>query len=363
MKLRASLLALALFAPACGPVASPEDGGGDAVVTDEGADALRVDSGGTDAPRADTGGPDAPSPSGYVDPACTDGRYTETLPNVSAAIADVTFSATNLAGYYDTVLMRRYPNGASIVTGGRMNTSFGDCVQLFSGNPTSATAALSSLDTVVHECGHLYDSQLARGMSSTSVYYLTAVTRFSCSRGDTTSRGGDTFARSRITGDAYGASRAPCPASGGTNCDSYAPIYLDGNPDDATFDSGDQGFNMLLEETVQYVNSLATAWSYADQMPRGQRTSARDGILTFLWYTERYLHMARLTYPAAYTRITTDACWRDATLTVWGRAWLYLQATQGMQPLGIDDAALLNLVTNPELLDEIHRLRMAAGCM
>lgn len=353
MKLRICLVAAALVVPACGPVAPFDDGGRDVSGTDAGPDA----------PRGDASGADAPPTSGYVDPGCTDGRYTETLPNVSAAINDVTFSAADVAGYYNTVLTRRYPNGAAIVAGGRTNTSFGDCVQVFSGNPASASAALSSLDTVVHECGHLYDGQLARAMASTNVYYLTGVTRFSCMRGDTTSRGGDTFARSRITTDAYGSARAPCMTPGARNCDSYAQIYLDGNPDDATFDSGDQGYNMLLEETVQYVNSLATAWSFVDQQPRGQSTSARDGILTFLWYVERYLHMARITYPAAYSRITTDACWRDATLTVWGRAWLYLQATQGMQPLGIDDAALFALATQPELLDEIHRLRMAAGCM
>ena len=119
---------------------------------------------------------------------------------------------------------------------------------------------------------------------------------------------------------------------------------------------------LLLEEDVQYINSLATSWAYADQLGAGTSTSARDGILTFLWYVERYLHMARLTYPAAYTRLSTDPCWQNAILTVWGRAWLYLQHTEGMRALGIADGALMPLVTNPELLDEINRIRTAAGC-
>jgi hypothetical protein len=267
-----------------------------------------------------------------------------------------------LGAYYDAILGRRYPNGSTLIHGGQMNTSFGDCVMLFSGNPSTAQAAISSLDTVVHECGHLYDMQLGQGTGG-NVYFFTDATRFSCTRGDTTSRGGDTFARSLIRNDSYSASYPPCNGATTGNCDSYADIYLDGDPTDATFDSGDQGFNMLLEEDVQYVNSLATAWAFANQQPSGRRTSARDGILNFLWYVERYLHMARTMYPQAYMRLSTDQCWRDAILTLWGRAWLYLQATEGMTALGINDTRLMGLVTNPELLDEIERIRTASGCM
>ena len=43
--------------------------------------------------------------------------------------------------------------------------------------------------------------------------------------------------------------------------DNYANVYLDGDPDDDEFDGGDQGFNSLLEETLQYVNSLATGYA------------------------------------------------------------------------------------------------------
>ncbi len=341
-----------LAAIGCGPVQQgPED--------TVGVDAVANDSiTASDAPPNVT---DSGPPSENVDPNCTDGRYTEPLPNTSASIADIAFNANDVAGYYAAVLARRYPNGGDLVQGGLMNTSLGNCVTLFSGSPTTAAEAISRLDTVVHECGHLYDLHLSNGLSS--VYYFTGATRFSCQRGDTTSRGGDTFARSRIRTDSYSAMWPACSTTGGTtNCDSYADIYLDGNPDDSTFDSGDQGFNLLFEEDMQYVNSLATAWAFEDQAPSGRRTSARDGILNFLWYTERYLHMARTTYPAAYQRLSTDPCWRDAILTLWGRAWLYLQATQGMRALGIDDARLLPLVTNPELLDEIERIRTAASC-
>src|SRR5260221_4609124 len=89
--------------------------------------------GGSDA-GTDGGRPaDAPPPSTFVDPACTDGRYFEPLPDTSASLADIAFDPADLPGYYDAVLTRRYPNGAAIVRGGRVNTSARDCVLAFTG--------------------------------------------------------------------------------------------------------------------------------------------------------------------------------------------------------------------------------------
>lgn len=304
------------------------------------------------------GGP-PPPPSGYVDPTCRDGMYTETPPDRSASLADLAFTG-DIPAFVDAALARRYPFGAELVLEGRMDTRFGgDCSELFAGSPSSATELYRSLDTIVHECGHFADGRLS-GFSD-NTYLIQSTLTYECARGDTTSRGGDTFERSRIRTDSYQSLRTPC-AGGGSGCDFYADTYLDGNPDDATFEGGDQGFNMLLEEVVQYVNSLVTAYAYGDQMSAGTSTSARDGILTLLWYLERYLHLARTTYPAAYAAISGDACWRDAILTVWGRAWLFLELTSGMNGLGIDDDAIELLVADPVLLDEIDRIRMASGC-
>jgi len=305
---------------------------------------------------------DASRPSGsLVDPNCVDGLYGETLPNRPANLDDVVFNASDLVGFYLTVLDRRYPIGAAIVRGGRMNTGRGDCVALFADNPTTAGEAYASLDTVVHECGHLYDSLLSSG--STNVYYIRDGLTPSCSAGDTVARGGDTFERSRIRQDAYQPLRPACPRlTVSPTCDFYAELYLDGNPDDNTFQSGDQGYNFLLEEFVQYINSLATAWTFLDQRTSSARTTDRDGILTFIWYLERYLRMARLQYPTAYARIANDSCWRDAALNAWGRAWLYLEETKGITALGLYDSAIYPLATAPELLDEIARLRQLAGC-
>ena len=84
-------------------------------------------------------------------------------------------------------------------------------------------------------------------------------------------------------------------------------------------------------------------------------------ILTFLWYVTRYLRLARLSYPNAYEKISTDPCWRELTLTLWGRAWLFIEATRGLNHLGIKDDAIEQRLT-PELIEEIDRLRIVQGC-
>jgi hypothetical protein len=67
--------------------------------------------------------------------------------------------------------------------------------------------------------------------------------------------------------------------------------------------------------------------------------------------------MARTQYASAYTALSQDPCWRQATLSVWDRAWFYLDATKGMSSLGIDDATLETLVKDPALTKEIDALR------
>lgn len=323
-----------------------------------------VDTGpGVDAgPGADTGpGVDSGPPpmSELVDPGCVDGMYSETLPDTTTDLSDLTFSG-DVGAFVDEALRRRYPVGGHLVTGGRMDDRFGrPCDELFAGSPSSADDVYQRLNVIVHECGHIYDLFLSTG--ATNHYVLTGDLTLICDRGDSTDRGGDTFARSRIRGDEFAAARPPCDGERVPGCDSYADIYLDGNPDDGTFEGGDQGFNLLFDEVVQYVNSLAVEWAFVDRMGPGRRTSARDGILTFLWYTTRYLRMARLEYPGAYDRLANDACWRNAILTVWGRAWLFLEITEGMTPLSIDDS-IYDLATDPVLVEEIQRLRDLEGC-
>ncbi|MEO8184791.1 MAG: hypothetical protein ABI895_38780 [Deltaproteobacteria bacterium] len=283
----------------------------------------------------------------------------EELVDTDAALSDLTFNG-NVAAFVDAALARRYPFGLELVRGGRRDTSFGDCSVVFAEPAESAADVYSSMEVIVHECGHIHDSFLSSG--NRNVYELNAERRYQCDRGDTTSRGGDTFARSRIGSDAFEALRPPCAGNRSAGCDPYADIYLDGNPDDGVFESGDQGFNLLMEEAVQYVHSLATAWAFEDRQPQFIAVSARDGILTFLWYVERYLRLARTQYPSAYARIANDQCWRELTLSVWTRARRYLELTRAEITLGIEDEDIEELVNDPVLLAEIERLRALQGC-
>jgi len=303
-------------------------------------------------------GPPPPA-SALVDPMCTDGMFTEALPDPSADISDLAsaYDGSDPRAFIEDILARRYSTGALLVANGN-SASIGDCVTVFLRDGSTPESVYGQLSTIVHECGHFYD--LDEWSFGSSVYVINdSPLRFTCSGGDTTDRGGNTFARSRILGDMYQPSR---PA--GRGGDFYAEIYLDGDPDDAMFDGGDQGFNSLLEETTQYVNSLAVSYAFTNEVNTGGASSQRDGILTFLWYVMRYLRMARLEYASAYEHIVNGdgGCFRDAILTVWGRAWLYLQTTVGMSHLGIDDAEIMALVEDPELLSEIQRLREASGC-
>ncbi len=315
----------------------------------------------TTPPPDSAGPPDAVTPplEGPVDPACLDGQYTETLPAASASLDDVVagYGQANYMAFIEDALTTRYPLGWHLVQGGLQNQAWGHCVDLFLGQKATADQVIGQLSTIVHECGHFFD--IAQGGFDGAAYIITDAVKYTCS-GGSSQAGGLMFARSRLLDDAYADLHPPCPPGGFSGCDGYANVYLDGDPDDGTFDSGDQGFDMLLEETVQYVNSLATGYAFHDRL--ANTVSERDGILTFLWYLERYLRMARLEVPAAYQQLVGSACWRDVVLTVWGRAWLFLAATEDLPKLGIQDDKLMTLVLDPELLGEIQRVRDAAGC-
>lgn len=317
-------------------------GGGETTGHDDDASGGGGGGGATDAP--------APAP---AKPGCA--AYEETLPT-QASLAGLTFSRETAKDYLLGALALRYPVGKAIVEGGMSSEGpLGDCLDVFLANKSSAEAVLRGASTTVHECGHFYDMGLSKG--ATSRYVIRPDLAFACEGGDTTSRKGKTFARSLIKTDAHYAKRKACASrTGGKGCDSYAPIYLDGSPTDGKFDSGDQGYSSVLEEAAQYVNSLATALAFQERYA-GARASERDGILTFLWYVERYLAMARADYPEAYQLISEDECWRRATLTIWDRGRLYLDATDGMSTLGIEDAELAALVDDPALTAEIDALR------
>jgi hypothetical protein len=201
-----------------------------------------------------------------------------------------------------------------------------------------------SLGTVVHECGHALDIGL--GQWQRSIYVIDRETRFDCPVV------GRALARNRITDDVW---------DGRVDDAMYRNVYLTGDPDDMTMDPGDQGFDTLLEELLQYVNALALEWAMRDRLGDA-RVSARDGVLAFLWYTMRYLHLARTEWPDVHAEILAEPCVREALLTMWGRAWTYLDLSSGIRGLGLRDDRLYPLATDPVLLAEIQRVREAHGC-
>lgn len=287
---------------------------------------------------------------------CTGTAYTETLPT-TASLAGLTFSQAKAGEYLLSALGQRYPLGKWIVDEGvkrPISGQPGTCLERFLSDKSSAAKVLAQAGTVVHECGHFLD--IGKSASRSAAFVITQDLELSCKSGDTTTRGGKTFARSLLKSDAYYAKRKACGGQVRQGCDMYADIYLTGNATDAAFDSGDQGFNSLLEEATQYVNSIATGLAFADQL-QNQKVSERDGILTFLWYVERYLKMAREEYPDAYATLSTDACWRQAILSVWDRGWFYVEASRGKDNLEIDAPAIEELVKDPELTVEIDKLR------
>lgn len=347
--------ALSLSTAACG---SKEGRGAGFGATDESDDDDDSSTGDDDDSSTGDDDDDAKPKPDSGKPGCAGDSYSETAITPKTSLSGLKFSKDTANDYLLAALEKRYPLGKEIVEGGldsSLAQSQGNCIDRFLSDKSSAATVLRQASTVVHECGHFYDIGESKG--SAAAYVIRDDLKFSCKSGDTTDRGGKTFARSLIRKDDYYAKRKACPSgTASAGCDSYAEVYLNGSPTDSTFDSGDQGYSFVLEEAAQYVNSLATALAFQDQITN-MKVSERDGILTFLWYIERYLAMAKESYPDAYELLSTDECWRQATLTVWDRGWYYLGETKGMSNLGFDDAAIEKLVNDSKLTAEIDALR------
>lgn len=336
----------------------------DALSADSGADSAKGDANTADLSKADSAKTDTAAPTSAMTVAsCPDGQFTEVMSNPSGDISALVqgYNAASGLDFVAQALGVRYPLGQFIMTEGAKQPMGGGktCMQTFwqASQAGNAAGALGQASTLVHECGHVFDLAKSAGGHT---YYITDAVQFTCP-GLSYQGANKGFARSLIKTDSFGAKWPACAKFGDQGCDGYAPIYLPGDPADAKFDSGDQGYDMLLEEVTQYVNSLATDYAFSNQSQWS--VSAEDGILTLLWYMERYLHMARLDYPQVYAYLSGNPCWRKATLTIWGRAWLYLDKSKGNSKLNLKGAMLRGLVSDPELLDEIARLRQAEGCL
>ena len=123
-------------------------------------------------------------------------------------------------------------------------------------------------------------------------------------------------------------------------------------PANDSFDSGDQAFGMLFEETVQYVNSLAWAYSRHD-FDGGSKGSQKTAVLLWFWWNERYLKLTRENYPEEHAHWVEH--WAEPFLWVWAKGWRYLDTPS--LPHGDSWDELLELVTDDLMLGEIQYVR------
>ncbi len=359
-----TLSALACAEPQTGAEAAAPRGATAEPTDDDGVATLSADASETAGAAPDEAVSEpTPLAARRLDPACVDGRVTLDIPGRQPSIAAevAAYEPARARALMRQVLTARWPYGERLVDEGvaLAGPDEPDCVTrgLNGDPPALARDFLLRLQSVVHECGHAVD--LAAGDPLAPAYRLGPDTVVRCEGGRYVGPLA-TPARSRIRGDAFGAERPPCPDKGERGCDPYAGLYLEGDPGDDQFDTGDQGLAMVLEELLQYQHSLMAARTISDHLIA--RTSARDGLLTSLWYLERYLHMMRLGHPEAYAAVMESPCWRGLILTLWGRSWRLLEATADERHLGLEDEALLALVEEPALLQEIERVRRAHGC-
>lgn len=303
---------------------------------------------------------DLPEPADgpYVDPNCLDGEpRTEAVnPQVSLDALIATYDHPSVAyTFIPEALTLRYPFAASFVEVG-VDAQVGDCIA--DGSSTSdrqdVITLLQRFPSVVKTCGRYHNLELSGALDYH--FQLDADEARVCEGGG--------FARlirrNRIKTDPFHALRPPCDGEPRDDCDAFADVYLSGSHDDLQQTEGGLGLEVLLDDLVMYVNALATSHAFADQFT--QAVPARDAVYTMLWYLNRYLRLARELREPAYNGIISSACWQEALLITWGRAWHFLDLTADDPRLGVHDAALRTLATDPELLAEIQAIRDARGC-
>jgi hypothetical protein len=263
-----------------------------------------------------------------VMPPADAGVYTETLCNDTADLSDLSAAYMNTPMGLRTAVRgiaeRRYPMGVAFID---VQTDM-HLATWFRGSNATFRNVLDRFEVAVHEGGHIWDITMA---SSTWPYRV---------RDDLVirTRRLANFNRSEIL------MLHTDPAA-----DRYDEVYLVGS-------SGAQGFNTLLDEYVQYTHSLATRYCTRDALAPGTSTSARDGILTLMYYVELYLKRARTDHPDDYAEIIGDPGHIELIHTVWRRAEFWLQQTASLRQLGIRDATIRSWVYDPANLMEIERL-------
>lgn len=257
--------------------------------------------------------------SGYTEALCAD-----PLPDLSALAA--MYPASGLRSAVHDIAVSRYPIAVAFIDG----QSDMQLMTWYSRGSSTFPEVLDGFETAAHEGAHIWDySNSPGGMHAYRIREdLTITTRDLMN-----------YARSEIL-------MRHVDQAG----DFYASTYLTGF-------SGSQGFNNLLDEYNAYTHSLAAKYCTRDSLPPGGSTSARDGLLTMMYYVELYLKGARLDHPDDYAEIMADPQHANLILTIWARAEFYLALTASHRELGINDATIRTWTYAPDNVAEIDMLR------
>lgn len=309
-------------------IAPPPTGAGGAIDAGDDPIATAADAARAQSPPPERGGsPDRgdaePAPYSAGDPSYREEPDCASLADVSA-LASAPWPKRRAGAL--ALSKARYPSGVAFIdaqTDPQLEAWFGNAPDTFEG-------MASRLEVAVHEGSHLWG--IHRFDPATQSYPvrsdLTIVTKRL-----------KNFPRSEIL--KRHVDRAADP---------YAHTYLDGA-------SGAQGFNTVLDEYNAYGHSLASRYCTRDLIGPNTRTSARDGILAFMYYVETYLAIARDEHPADYAAIVGDPGHRKMILVGWDRAELWLRRSADEANLGIADATLRGWVYDPARLEELRRVR------
>jgi hypothetical protein len=285
----------------------------------------------TRAPSPTATEPPTATPTLLPSPTPTEAGYREPLTDRPAL--DDLKAGYSPSRWYETllaVLQRRYATGHHIVTA--LKDSKAKAAQWTSGRTGSFADLVSGLELAVHEMNHQLGIQEGFLPTFGKVYFYQV-------RSDLAVRVNvqPTFNRSEIAQYITG------PLD-----NQYKAIYLTGS-------SGQQGFFTLLDEFNAYTHSLFTGYGLYDQFPPGQRVSHRDGLVTFMMYTQFYLRHARLKHAGQYSALRADPELRSLVRLLWDRANFILNVTEPIPALALDPAGVEAEMRKADMQAEVER--------
>ena len=244
------------------------------------------------------------------------------------SVADLkgSYSSGNWKNTLLTLLDRRYDPGYYILTHVQDQSQLPYFVQ--TGNWENFVLSAS---TAVHEMNHLYGWEL--GAWSQYGYFL-------CEKKTIKVPPVQTPPRSVVY--------ALIPASVMPWVKQYADIYLTG-------DMGQQDLLTLLDELNAYTHSLYCDYQLTDQFPWGIAISSRDGLATFMLFSELYLKYVRANNAGAYGTIKNN--FASLILDLFDRANAGIdQSEVKKNQLSLHAEAILDQVYDPDLYAEVELL-------